>query len=137
MATPAVRVVKPDQRDISTAQTAGMFRAEGIGALTVGAQGLWVGHVTVSRGVRSGAHHHGALESAIYIISGRARFRYGDRLENVVEAETGDFIFVPPFIVHQEINGSDENPVHMIVCRSSQENVVVNVDLPDGIAEVG
>jgi uncharacterized RmlC-like cupin family protein len=132
----SVRVIKPDQRDISTAQTAGMFRAEGVGALTVGAQGLWVGHVTVSRGVRSGAHHHGEVESAIYIISGHARFRFGDRLEKVVEAEAGDFIFVPPYIVHQEINGSDAEPVLMIVCRSSQENVVVNVDLPDGIADV-
>lgn len=131
----SVRVIKPRDRDISTAQTAGMFRAEGVGALTVGAKGLWVGHVTVSRGVRSGAHHHGETESAIYIISGKARFRYGDRLEHTVEAETGDFIFVPPYIVHQEINGSDEHPVLMIVCRSSQENIVVNVDLPEEAEE--
>ncbi len=131
----SVRVIKPGDRDISTAQTAGMFRAEGVGALTVGAKGLWVGHVTVSRGVRSGAHHHGETESAIYIISGKARFRYGDRLEHTVEAETGDFIFVPPYIVHQEINGSDEHPVLMIVCRSSQENIVVNVDLPEEAEE--
>lgn len=137
MTNQAVRVIKPDQRDISTAQTPGMFRAEGVGALTAGAQGLWVGHVTVSRGVRSGAHHHGEVESAIYIISGKARFRYGDRLEHSVEAEAGDFIFVPPYIVHQEINGRDDEPVLMIVCRSSQENVVVNVDLPDGVAEEG
>lgn len=134
--TEAVRVIRPGDRDISTAQTAGMFRAEGVGALTVGAKGLWVGHVTVSRGVRSGAHHHGETESAIYIISGRARFRYGDRLENLVEAEAGDFIFVPPFVVHQEINGSDDDPVLMIVCRSSQENVVINVDLPEAAEEV-
>src|SRR4051794_37165110 len=102
--TNEVRLIRPGDRDFSTAQTAGMFRAEGVGAKTVGAHDLWVGHVTVSRGVSSGAHHHGDLESAIYIISGKARFRYGAHLEFVVEAEAGDFIFVPPLLVHQEIN---------------------------------
>ena len=135
MSEPRLRVIKPGDRDISTAQTAGMFRSEGVGALTVGARDIWVGHVTVSRGIRSGAHHHGELESAIYIISGHARFRYGERLEHVVEAEAGDFIFVPPFLVHQEINARTDEPVTMVVCRSSQENVVVNVELPDGIAD--
>jgi uncharacterized RmlC-like cupin family protein len=112
-----------------------MLRAEGVGALTTAAQGLWAGHVTVSRGVRSGPHHHGATESAIYVISGRARFRYGDRLEHVVEAEAGDFVFVPPYLVHQEINARDDEPVLMVVCRNSQENVVVNVDLPQELAQ--
>jgi uncharacterized RmlC-like cupin family protein len=133
MADQAVRVIKPGERDLGTAQTPGMFRAEGVGAATVGAQGLWGRHGQPR--VRSGAHHHGESESAIYIISGRARFRYGNRLENLVEAEAGDFIFVPPFIVHQEINGSDEEPVMMIVCRSTQENIVVNVALPEGVEE--
>jgi uncharacterized RmlC-like cupin family protein len=130
-----VRVIKPDQRDASTAQTPGMNRAEGCGASTTGAQKLWVGHVHVGEGVRSGPHHHGEVESAIYIISGRARFRFGDQLEHVVEANAGDFIFVPPFLVHQEINASAAEPVDMVVSRSSQENVVVNVDLPEEIRE--
>ena len=130
-----VRIVKPHERDTSTAQTPGMFRAEGAGARTVGAEKLWVGHVSVDRGVRSGPHHHGELESVIYVISGRARFRYGDQLEHVVEAEAGDFVFVPPYLVHQEINASGEEPVDMIVARSSQENVVVNVDLPPEVRE--
>jgi uncharacterized RmlC-like cupin family protein len=125
-----VRLIKPGQRDTSTAQTPGMYRAEGVGALTVGASALWVGHVTVSRGARSGPHHHGESESAIYIISGHARFRYGDKLQHTVEAEPGDFIFVPPFLIHQEINGSDAEPVTMVVARSSVENIVVNVELP-------
>ena len=96
------------QRDTSTAQTPGMHRAEGCGAKTVGAEHLWVGHVHVDEGVRSGPHHHGELESAIYVISGHARFRYGDKLEHIVEAEPGDFVFVPPYLVHQEINASDD-----------------------------
>jgi uncharacterized RmlC-like cupin family protein len=130
-----VRVVKPHERDASTAQTPGMHREEGIGARTAGAEKLWVGHVSVDKGVRSGPHHHGELESVIYVISGRARFRYGERLENVVEAEPGDFVFVPPYLIHQEINASSDERVDMVVARSSQENVVVNVEVPG--AEAG
>jgi uncharacterized RmlC-like cupin family protein len=124
-----VKVVKPHQRDTSTAQTPGMHRAEGCGAKTVGAEHLWVGHVSVDKGVRSGPHHHGDLESVIYVISGHARFRFGDKLEHTVEAEPGDFVFVPPYLVHQEINASADIAVDMVVARSSQENVVVNVDV--------
>jgi uncharacterized RmlC-like cupin family protein len=130
-----VLVVKPQQRDSSTAQTPGMLRAEGCGGNTVGTQHIWVGHVTVDNGVRSGAHHHGDVESVIYVVSGRARFRYGDNLEHSVEAEAGDFVFVPPHLVHQECNASDEVPVLAVVARSSLENVVVNVDLPAEITE--
>jgi uncharacterized RmlC-like cupin family protein len=112
-----------------------MHRAEGAGAKTVGAEHLWVGHVSVDKGVRSGPHHHGELESVIYVISGKARFRFGDALEHTVEAEPGDFVFVPPYLVHQEINASSDEAVDMVVARSSQENIVVNVDLPQGVSE--
>jgi len=128
---PEMRVVRPNERDRSTAQTPGMDRAEGVGACTVGASSIWAGHVTVGPGVKSGAHHHGEVESAIYIISGKARFRYGERLENNIEAGAGDFIYVPAYIVHQEINASSQEPVEMIVTRGSQENIVVNVEIPE------
>jgi uncharacterized RmlC-like cupin family protein len=129
-----VHVIKPHQRDTSTAQTPGMLRAEAVGTNTVG-EHLWVGHVSVDRGVRSGPHHHGESESVIYVISGKARFRYGERLENTVEAAAGDFVLVPPYLVHQEINASDQESVDMVVARSTRQNVVVNVDLPSAIAE--
>jgi uncharacterized RmlC-like cupin family protein len=128
---PELKVVRPPQRDRSTAQTPGMDRAEGIGARTTGATAVWAGHVTIAAGVRSAPHHHGDQESGIYIIRGRARFRFGERLEKSVEAGPGDFIFVPPHAVHQEINASASEPIEMIVVRSGQENVVVNVDLPE------
>jgi uncharacterized RmlC-like cupin family protein len=130
-----IRVVKPEDRDTSTSQTPGMLRAEGCGAKTVGAEKLWVGHVSVDKGVRSGPHHHGELESVIYVIRGKARFRFGDNLEHSIEASEGDFVFVPPYLVHQEINASSEDPVDMVVARSSQENIVVNVDLQAGVRE--
>ena len=72
-----LRVVRPEERDKSTAQTPGMHREAGVSAGTVGAEGIWVGHVTMAPGARSGAHHHGEAESAIYMIKGHARFRYG------------------------------------------------------------
>ena len=129
--TAELRIVRPDERDVATAQTPGMQRAAGVAASTVGAEQLWLGHVTMAPGMVSGAHHHSAVESAIYIISGRARFRFGPQLEREIDAEPGDFVFVPPEVIHQELNMDDNAPVEMIVGRNGQENVVVNVDVEE------
>ncbi len=128
-----VRVVRADELSEKTTQTAGMQRRTAIAADTVGSRNLWVGFVTMEPGARSGAHHHGDSESVIYMLRGRARFPFGDRLQEVVEAGPGEFIYVPPGLVHQEINASDNEGIEMIVTRDSQENVVVNVDLPKGL----
>ena len=72
----------------------------------VGAQKIWAGTVTIHPNAKTGVHHHGALESVIYVVRGNARMRWGDQLEFVAEAEPGDFIYVPPFVPHQEINAS-------------------------------
>jgi uncharacterized RmlC-like cupin family protein len=106
-----------------------MHREAGVAASTVGADKIWVGHVTMAPGMESGAHHHGAVESGIYIISGRARFRFGDKLEETVDVQAGDFIYVPPEVVHQEINLDPDAPVDAIVVRDGQENIVVNVEM--------
>ncbi len=121
-------VVRPHERDKGTAQTPGMRREAGVAASTVGAEKIWVGHVTMAPGAQSGVHHHGPVESSIYVISGRARFRFGPKLEQEVEAGPGDFVYVPPQAVHQEINLDPNAPVEMIVARDGQENVVINVD---------
>jgi uncharacterized RmlC-like cupin family protein len=129
--TKQLRVVRPHERDKSTAQTAGMQREAGVAASTVGAERIWVGHVTMAPGMTSGVHHHGPVESGIYIIAGRARFRFGEKLEQQVDVATGDFIYVPPNAIHQEINLDASAPVEAIVVRDGQENVVVNVEMPD------
>ena len=126
-----IRVVRRHERDKSTAQTAGMQREAGVAASTVGAEKIWVGYVTMAPGAKSGAHHHGPVESSIYIISGRARFRFGTRLERTVEAGPGDFVYVPPEAVHQEINVDPSAQIEMIVARDGQENVVVNVEIQE------
>src|SRR5207245_6334441 len=76
-----------------------------------------------------GAHHHGEVESVIYVVSGRARMRWGERLEFVAEAGPGDFIYVPPFVPHQEINANREEPLSCVLVRSGQEPVVVNLEI--------
>jgi uncharacterized RmlC-like cupin family protein len=86
--------------------------------------------VNVHAGAKTAPHHHGELESIIYIISGRARMRWGERLEYYSEAGPGDFIFVPPFVPHQEINANPDEPLMCVVVRSDQEPVVVNLDIP-------
>lgn len=127
------RIVRSEELSPQTSQTAGMSRAAAIAAETVGSRNLWVGRVTLEPGARSGAHHHGACESVVCVTAGRIRFRFGDRLEQSLEAGPGDFIYIPPHLVHQEINLSDGEPIDSIVVRDSQENVVVNVELPDEV----
>ena len=127
-----VRVIRADQLDSNTAQTPGMSRAAAINHARVGAQKLWAGTVRIEPDARTGAHHHGALESVIYVVSGRARMRWGEHLEFFAEAGPGDFIFVPPFVPHQESNASPAEPLMCVLVRSDQEAVVVNLDINDG-----
>jgi uncharacterized RmlC-like cupin family protein len=124
-----VRVIKANQLDPNTAQTPGMNRAAAINAAQVGAQKIWAGTVTIHPNAKTGAHHHGELESVIFVVRGRARMRWGDHLEFVAEAEPGDFIFVPPYVPHQEINASTNEPLECVLVRSDNEAVVVNLDI--------
>jgi uncharacterized RmlC-like cupin family protein len=107
-----------------------MSRAAAITAARGGAEKLWAGTVVIDPNAKTGAHHHGRVESVIYVVSGRARMRWGERLEFVAEAGPGDFIFVPPYVPHQEINAVPDAPLSCVVVRSGQEPVVVNLDLP-------
>jgi len=125
-----VRIVRGDQLDLNTPQTPGMTRAAAINRAMAGANKLWAGTVNIHPNAKTAPHHHGALESIIYVISGRARMRWGESLEFFAEAGPGDFIFVPPFVPHQEINANTEEPLACVVVRSDQEPVVVNLSIP-------
>lgn len=124
-----VRVIRGDQLDTNTAQTMGMNRAAAITHARVGANKLWAGTVVIHPNAKTGAHHHGDLESVIYVVSGKARMRWGEQLEFVAEAGPGDFIYVPPYVPHQEINASTDEPLSCVLVRSGQEPVVVNLDI--------
>src|SRR5580692_6231838 len=124
-----IRIVRAGELDLNTPQTPGMNRAAAITHASAGASKLWAGTVVVHPNAKTGAHHHGEVETVLYIIRGRARMRWGDKLEFVAEAGPGDFIYVPPFVPHQEINARPDEPVEAVVVRSGQEPVVVNLDI--------
>src|SRR4051812_18577117 len=124
-----VRVVRGDQLDTNTPQTPGMNRAAAINYARVGAQKLWACTVTIYPDAKTGAHHHGELESVIYVVRGRARMRWGEALEFTAEAGPGDFIYVPPFVPHQEINASPTDVLECVLVRSDGEAVAVNLDI--------
>ena len=125
-----IKIVRAADMDMNTPQTAGMTRAAAITHASTGASKLWAGTVIVEPNAKTGAHHHGDVETVLYIVRGRARMRWGERLEFVDEAGPGDFIYVPPFVPHQEINARRDEPVEAVIVRSGQEPVVVNLDIP-------
>ena len=124
-----IRVVRAGELDANTPQTPGMQRRAAITTELTGAANLWAGTVTIDANAKTGAHHHGDLESVIYVVNGVARLRWGEHLEFVAEANAGDFIYVPPYVPHQEINASADLQLHCVLARSGQQGLVVNLDI--------
>jgi uncharacterized RmlC-like cupin family protein len=124
-----VKIISSNRFDSNTPQTPGMTRAAAINRAMAGANKLWAGTVNIHPNAKTAPHHHGELESIIYIVTGKARMRWGEHLEFVAEAGPGDFIFVPPFVPHQEINANPNEPLTCVVVRSDQEPIVVNLDI--------
>ncbi len=125
----AVRIIKPHQFDSNTAQTPGMQRAAAVSQALAGSEGLWAGVTVVAPGISSAVHHHGELETVIYVVSGKAKMRWWINNKQFEEnVEPGDFIFVPPFVPHQEINPSPDTASQWVIVRNSQEAVVVNLE---------
>ena len=110
-----------------TAQTSGMTRLEAISSKSVGSEKLWMGETHVAPATNSGDHHHGEAETAIYVLTGNPAFVFADGDQEVrLETEPGDYIFVPPYVPHREENPGAEEAV-VVIARSSQEGVVVNL----------
>ena len=124
-----VKIVSAGDLDANTPQTPGMIRAAAITHARTGASKLWAGTVVVQPNAKTGPHHHGELETVLYIVRGRARMRWGDHLEFSGEAGPGDFIYVPPYVPHQEINASADETLECVLVRSDNEAVVVNLDI--------
>jgi uncharacterized RmlC-like cupin family protein len=129
--TGALRVVRAGDRCPEQASGA-MLREGAIAQNTVGAQKIWLGYVELGPGLISAVHHHGEAESGIYIISGDARFYSGDALDVGQDAHAGDFVWVPPHLVHVEMNTSKDAPVRMVVARSTQAALTFNLPTPEG-----
>lgn len=126
-----LRVIHASERCPEAASGA-MLRESGIAETTVGAQKIWLGYVELGPGLVSAVHHHGEAESGIYIIAGHARFCSGDQLDQPQDAQAGDFVWVPPHVVHVEMNVSQTEPVRMVVARSSQAALTFNLPTPEG-----
>lgn len=135
MSQPRVRVIGPDELDDNTPQTPGLHRRVAFDGRNPDAQSLSGFISTVKPGAATGAHHHGEQETILYVLNGTARYRWGDRLEHVVEAGPGSFVFIPAQIVHQEINGSTEESTTWVVVRSGTDAIVVNLPQLDDVAE--
>jgi uncharacterized RmlC-like cupin family protein len=130
-----VRIVPADQRSTDTPQTPGLVREVAFDGRNPDARVLSGFLSRVDPGAATGAHHHGEQETILYVLEGRARFRWGPRLERVAEAGTGDFVFIPARIIHQEINASAEEPTAWVVVRSEPDPIVVNLPELDHLAE--
>jgi uncharacterized RmlC-like cupin family protein len=124
-----VKIVHSDELDLNTPQTWGMTRAAAITHATAGASKLWAGTMVVQADAKTGPHHHGELETVLYVVKGRIRMRWGDQLELSGEARPGDFIYVPPYVPHQEINASPNEICEAVVVRGGQDPIVVNLGL--------
>lgn len=111
-----------------TAQTDGMRRLAAISGETVGSEKLWMGETHVAPDTASANHRHGESETAIFIRSGHPEFVFHDGAEEVrISTEPGDYIFVPPYVPHREENPDPDHPAVVVIARSTQEAIVVNL----------
>ncbi len=94
-----------------------------------GGQRTWIGTVTLRPNLKTGAHHHGRHEVAVYVIRGRSEIRWGERLEFAADVAAGDFVYFKPYVPHQELNPSDGESVDFLVVRSDNERIVVALDV--------
>ncbi len=113
-----------------TAQTRGMTRIEAVSGKTVGSKDLWMGETHVSAATASDNHHHGESETAIYVVRGNPVFVFHSAEEGGekrIETKPGDYVFVPPWVPHREENPDPENEAVVVIARTTQEAVVVNL----------
>jgi uncharacterized RmlC-like cupin family protein len=126
----SLRLIRADALSSGTAQTSGMVRSAAISGDLTGAQNLWMGRTVVMPGARSGDHHHGESETGIYVVSGHPVFVFRDPDSGSLvrlEAAPGDYVWVPPHVPHREENPSPDAAAVVVIARSTQEAIVVNV----------
>jgi uncharacterized RmlC-like cupin family protein len=121
--------IRPDDRSTSTGQNADMERSIAISSDRVGSVGLYASIVTTAPSAKTRIHHHGECETSIWIVSGRARYTFGPTgLEESMEAEAGDFVYIAAGEVHVEENASDAEPLVVVISRNCPGSVVHYLD---------
>jgi uncharacterized RmlC-like cupin family protein len=117
-----------DQLSEDTAQTPGMRRFAAISGKRNGSRKIWMGKTHVAPGMVSADHHHGEAETGIYVLSGTPVFVFLDGdVERRIEAGPGDYVYVPPYVPHREENPSATEEAVVVLARSTQEGIVVNL----------
>jgi uncharacterized RmlC-like cupin family protein len=120
--------VRASEVSIGTAQTEGMQRFAAISGTSVGSENIWMGETHVSPATASDNHHHGESETAIFVRSGNPEFVFHDGVREVrVTTAPGDYIFVPPYVPHREENPDPDTPAVIVIARSTQEAIVINL----------
>ncbi|TXL89974.1 cupin domain-containing protein [Streptomyces sp. IB2014 016-6] len=124
--------IRADSLDGDTAQTGGMRRFSAVSGKTVGSEKLWMGQTHVAPATSSSDHHHGESETAIHVVSGHPEFVFldgsgGEPEEIRLRTAPGDYIFVPPFVPHREENPDPTEEAVVVIARSTQEAIVVNL----------
>jgi len=122
--------IGPEALSGQTAQSSGMRRVEALSGRTVGSSALWMGQTHVAPATRSANHHHGASETGIYVVSGHPEFVFldGSGAERRLRAGPGDYVYVPPWVPHREENPDPDTEAVVVIARSTQEAIVVNLD---------
>lgn len=130
MGPSTLRLVRSGQLSVTTAQTAGMRRFEAISGGACGSRALWMGETRLAPGTRSANHHHGHSETGIYVTAGRPVFVLIDGAggEQRFDTSPGDYVFVPPYVPHREENPSVNEEAVVVIARTTQEAIVVNLD---------
>ncbi len=126
-----LRLIRAGETSGDTAQTSGMTRSAAISGALVGARSLWMGSTVMAPASRSGDHHHGDSETGIFVVSGHPVFVFRDPATGALtrlETGPGDFVWVPPHIPHREENPAADAEAVVVIARSTQEAIVVNVD---------
>src|ERR1700733_3058543 len=134
--TDGVRVIRPGEFVSTIEQTPGLHRRAAVTTENAGAREIWAGTFTVEAQAKTGAHHHGDLETVIYVLNGVARLRWGERLAFEAEGAAGDLIYVPPYVPHQEINPSPDLQLQCVLARSGQTGLVFNLEI-EGVETPG
>jgi len=127
--THGVRVVRAASLHAARHGPGGTGRATGFDFAGIGGQETWIGTVTLAPNAKTGAHHHGRHEVAIYVVSGRSQIRWGERLEFQAEVGPGDFVYFAPRVPHQELNLDSSAPVEFVVVRSDNEKIAVSLEV--------
>ncbi|KZS76896.1 cupin [Mycobacterium kansasii] len=123
-----VHHVRSSEISSDTAQSEGMRRFAALSGRSVGAEKLWMGETHVLPETASANHHHGDSETAIYVRSGHPEFVFHDGVQEVrISTQPGDYIFIPPYLPHREQNPDPTTPAEVVIARSTQEPIVVNL----------